>query len=136
MLRGERTARLYAAARKHVCPVIGRREHESEGNSRVSGALGLGLLITLTVALVLVVFPSRGQSGISPAPGGIARVTSAYSVDESSTTGTQTLWSRSLQIPNSYRTLYVTLTGQSDVHSSAHELLGCQVDGTARRPSG
>jgi hypothetical protein len=102
----------------------------------VSGALGLGLLATLTLVLALLVFPGRGQSGVSPAPGGIARVTSAYSVSESSVSdGSQTLWSRDLQVPNSYRAMYVTVTGQSDVHNSAVESLGCQIDGADCSPS-
>ena len=101
----------------------------------VSGAVGLGLLAAVAIALALVVFPSRGQSVVSPAPGGLFRVASAFSVDESYTTTTQTLWSKSFPISNNYKWAYVTVTGQSDVHSSAQELLGCQLDGINCSPS-
>src|SRR2546423_7810930 len=92
----------------------------------VSGVVCLGLFAALAVALALIVFPSGGQSITSPPTGNFYRLTSAYSVDESSTTTEQTLWQRTLTAPGGYRTAYVTVSGQSDDHNGAVQSLGCQ----------
>jgi len=93
----------------------------------------VGLLVALAATLAFVVFPSGGQSAVFP-PTGLYRIASAYSVDESSIIdGTQTLWTTTTA--NAFKAFYVTVTGTADVHSSAVESLGCQIDGNDCAPS-
>ena len=53
--------------------------------ARLSGVVGVALLVGLAVALTLVLFPSSVQSITQPVSG-FTRLASAYSVDESYTT--------------------------------------------------
>jgi hypothetical protein len=100
----------------------------------VRAALLAAVAAGLAVALMMLLFPTRGTSA-APAPGALYRLAADYdfsgeqSTEVSPGDGGEVIYDRVVAPPANANTLYVIFSGQGDQHSDAVTNLTCWVDG-------